>query len=146
MTDTKRILELADHLESQVPWSQFEMSCFIQSPTVLDPTRVPLSRMQNECGTAACIAGWAVLLFGEPSKSVVEMAKEAGLRHLDIDLLATYLLVGTDFYRPLDRLFYNFRDIKSPQDAARRLRTLAWEMEHGVVSPPVKMRQWRVEA
>ena len=52
------MLELADYLENLEDPRTFDMSCYVE---------------QNKCGTTACVAGHAIMLFGD-EKQRAEMS------------------------------------------------------------------------
>lgn len=54
------ILTLADFIE-KLPPHQFSISQWIDE----DHADLPISQARHECGTCACIGGWADLLFSE---------------------------------------------------------------------------------
>lgn len=59
----KRILQLADHLETERVREHFDMSHFFHKPDS-NLGAMPANKEDFfSCGAAACIAGWAVALF-----------------------------------------------------------------------------------
>lgn len=63
VTARDRVIQLRDFLET-LPPEKFTMRRYFTGPGGV--TIVPSSF--NECGTAACIAGWAILQFGDDDR------------------------------------------------------------------------------
>lgn len=60
----ERLEQLYSHVAG-LPDRRFTMKCYFSQrsqPTLMAPVK------NNECGTAACFAGWTVILFGEVSE------------------------------------------------------------------------------
>lgn len=62
----ERMLQLADFIET-VPEESFNMDCFFSGGSVRDLPPLP-GQMPHDCGTAACVAGYALMLFGTPDE------------------------------------------------------------------------------
>lgn len=65
--DIKRLKTLRDHLDTPEVREHFNMNHFFYNRSGLGDERYhPVNRQSFfNCGTAACIAGWAVQLFGD---------------------------------------------------------------------------------
>ena len=131
--NTKRILAVADAIERTN--HSFHMSKWLQSDTgashMLGIAAThgidALVADAERCHTSACLAGWAVLLYGDdrpglPFKTTYEYGREL----LDLtDQQARKLFQPTPFNRPGEReISCHYNDV-TPAYAARVLRQFA---------------------
>ena len=92
----ERILQLADHLEKPETVEHFNMTTFVSaSKAGYIPSEAPIGELINNCGTTACIAGHAHVLFAPMNAWV------------DIDFPQSCELLGIDDRRAYD-LFRHF--------------------------------------
>ena len=84
--NVERISQLADHLEKNIPDKDFSMEdYFVEMPRLAN----------NYCGTPACIAGYAIDLFGD--KFRIEIAICSAHRNIWPKAYAAELLGLNDF-------------------------------------------------
>jgi len=117
----ERLHQLADHLEKQIRDVNFGMAVY----WFVEPT-------PNYCGSPACIAGYAVHLFGDPAKikaisgTYFRVGVYKGIQSWTFayakELLGLDDEMARDLFTPIDGI--NSTDI-SKRDAAKSLRALA---------------------
>jgi hypothetical protein len=121
--NTDRILELADVIEGHKLDLGFNMASFADHATLAYP-----DKSGHDCGTTACIAGWAIAMK-KGTWIVEELALDVmGNMELDVDKEASsYLEIG---YSTSADLFYRWPTGTMPGEvtpelAAATLRLLA---------------------
>lgn len=87
----------------------------------------------NECGTTACIAGWAFLEYRDEFVQPVGPSSERNSNEWEVSMGR---LLGFDNYDDCYALFYNW-DLESPEEAAAHLREMAGEIEAEQADQPV---------
>ena len=73
MMETERLLKLADFIEEVVPENRFDMHHFLGTNDDFPEEDIHPDQLEAECGTSACAAGWATLLF---KKEGLKLAQE----------------------------------------------------------------------
>ena len=120
----ERLLELADKLE-KLPFELEDDDHSVESFTM---TQYVKSGTQNvNCGTACCIAGWALALY-EPNISLGDGNVEYGFRYVEraakclgLDLETAQVLFYAADGRGMQKSLISI----SPQEAARACRNVA---------------------
>lgn len=82
----ERILQLADFIEKLSP-ERFDISLWIKAPDRF----LTNQQLIHDCGTCACIGGWAQMLFNDPYEDSISHSQHAfellGLTELQADKL-----------------------------------------------------------
>jgi hypothetical protein len=123
----RRLLKLAQALESPAAERHFDMANWFEHTGLHSlPGNMPVGKAIQDCGTVACIAGWAVAvhepklkLCDAPVGAVFERAKK--LLGLD-ELVAKYLFLPASAPH-VDENFLNVYGA-NPKQAARVVRHL----------------------
>lgn len=130
-----RLSKLADHLDD-LPPERFDMDNWFNITSNPPPKHHPFFKQgpygiqlatateraeyvrEHPCGTTACIAGWAIILFPEAAEEAVSrVGRNAMASRIAADILGLDLEERTIFYDPSG-------EIRSPQTAADHLRML----------------------
>lgn len=122
----ERMFELAEEIERPKKLAQvmFDMADFMAG--LVRPGSDGIFRVKeerNECGTAACIGGYACLLWGEPGDPINSVTAER-LLDLDEDEAGKLFFNNHEFIRPFDLPFSGDGGI-TRAEAAEALRRMA---------------------
>lgn len=117
--NTERLLALADHIENLPDGQGFNMGTFGSHNDV--------DYRGHICDTAACIAGYAILLFGDDEAKADLFCISSS--HVSPAHHATNILQANTHKEraALEQLFYAVHRIYTPADAVAALRALAVE-------------------
>ena len=74
----ERITQLRDHL-AQLHDSRFHISAWVEGGPEPDPNQLTATQIRHDCGTCACIGGWADALFQPQSRRAFRALKNLGL-------------------------------------------------------------------
>ena len=128
-TSNRRLEKLAKFLETRVPKERFNMETFFHveyddgtEESNWGSSGPELTSVSEalECGTSACVAGWAAVLFRRVFPEVVSSAWGTPTR--DVGNRAGVVL-GLTFREQMD-LFNSSADHQTPKEAAKAIRQL----------------------
>jgi hypothetical protein len=139
MINVERARALLEYLKDQP--LQHEQGEWIGNADPRLASRSDIAALRGHCGTVGCVAGWAVLLFGDPG-AVVTLGREVRLpdgRSLTVARYAMELLdfdntsAGLVFYANEARAMESLHWLAEHADASsRQLEGHIWEVHHSV--------------
>lgn len=88
-TPGERLMYLRDFLQ-ELPAGRFDMIYYGRTANA-EEFNLPTARVRNDCGTAACICGWANVVFGEAETDDMDAAR---------NLLGLDYEAGHDLFMP----------------------------------------------
>lgn len=127
-TGSRRLLKLAEFLETKVPRKQFSMHKWVSHH---GESGIPLNEDVGDCGTAACAMGWATAIpsFQRAGLHLARGGKEYGRHHMKMTPLyqrqrgmnAAAKFMAIDFDDATALFDPEFND-GTPKQVAKRIR------------------------
>lgn len=115
--NTKRLLKLAEFLETKVPRKEFDMTCFSRGP-------------KPGCGTAACALGWATQIPSFKRLGLKLVGKRSPFYQPDYNGNRNFKAgeVFFDITHHMSLLLFNYESYPlyraTPKQVAKRIRQL----------------------